>query len=64
MKAYRNAEHYSDPTAGQALDNIMQERQEEVRKVIYQLRQLAELSGFSIAERIVLVDQITGKIYR
>jgi len=64
MKPYKNTEHYSDPTAGQALDNIMQERKEEVKKLISELRQIAELSGFSIAERVVLVDQITGKTYR
>ena len=64
MKAYRNSEHYSDPTAGKALDNIMQERQEEVKKLICELRRVAGLSGFSIACRIVLMDKITGKIYR
>ena len=64
MKAYRNSEHYSDPTAGKALDNIMQERQEEVKKLIDKLRRVAGLSGFSIAGRVVLMDKITGKIYR
>lgn len=64
MKAYRNSEYYCDPTAGKALDNIMQERQEEVKKLICKLRRLAEISGFSIAERVVLMDKITGKIYR
>ena len=64
MKIYRNAEHYCDPTSGQALDNIMQERHEKVKKLICELRRLAELSGFSIVERVVLMDKITGKIYR
>ena len=64
MKIYRNSEHYCDPTSGQALDNIMQERHEEVKKLIAELRRLAELSGFSIAERVVLMDKLTGKIYR
>lgn len=64
MKIYRNSEHYCDPTSGQALDNIMQERHEEVKKVICELRRLAELSSFSIAERVVLMDNLTGKIYR
>ena len=64
MKIYRNSEHYCDPTSGQALDNIMQEHHEEVKKLIGELRRLAELSGFSIAERVVLMDKLTGKIYR
>lgn len=64
MKIYRNSEHYCDPTSGQALDNIMQERHEEVKKLIGELRRLAELSGFSITERVVLLDKLTGKIYR
>lgn len=42
----------------------MQERHEKVKKLIRELRHLAELSGFSIAERVVLMDKITGKIYR
>lgn len=64
MKIYRNSEHYCDPTSGQALDNIMHERHEEVKKLIGELRRLAELSGFSIVERVVLMDKLTGKIYR
>ncbi len=64
MEAYKNAEHYSDPTAGQAMDNIMQERDKEVRKLIFQLRRVAGSSGFSIAERVVLLDKLTGKVYR
>lgn len=64
MRSYRNSEHYCDPTSGQALDNITQERRLEARKLIRKLRRLAESSGFSIAERVVLVDRITGQIYR
>lgn len=64
MKSYRNSEHYSDPTAGKALENILQERQEEVKKLVCELRHIAELSGFSIAARVVLLDKLTGKIYR
>lgn len=64
MKSYRNSEHYCDPTSGEALDNIAQERRLEARKLIHKLRRLAESSGFSIAERVVLVDRITGQIYR
>ncbi len=64
MKIYRNSEHYCDPTSGQALDNVMQERRIEVKNLIGELRRLAELSGFSIVERVVLMDKITGKIYR
>jgi hypothetical protein len=64
VRIYRNSEHYCDPTSGQALDNIMQESNEKAKELIYELRRLAELSGFSIAERVVLMDKITGKIYR
>jgi hypothetical protein len=34
-KMYYNAEHYPDPTAGQALDNIMREERRNRRARVY-----------------------------
>ena len=64
VKIYRNSELYCDPTSGQALDNIMRERHEKVKNLIRELRYLSDLSGFSIAERVVPMDKLTGKIYQ
>lgn len=64
MKIYRKRSIIATPHSGQALDNIMQERHEKVKELICELRRLAELSGFSIVERVVLMDKLTGKIYR
>lgn len=68
---YRNAEGYSDPTTGEALDNIArEERQREsarlamISNLIPILKKTAELAGFEVVGRIVLQDKETGKKYR
>lgn len=68
---YRNAEGYNDPTTGEALDNIArEERQREsarltvISELIPILKKTAELAGFEVVGRIVLLDKETGKKYR
>ena len=59
----RNAEGYSDPTAYQAIKNIEQE-DENFHKLLHTIFNICELSGFKIEGRIVLVDEVTGKVWR
>ena len=69
---YKNAEGYSDPTPGEAMSNIRKEqRQQEaaerlalISRLIPVMKQTAELVGFEVVGRIVLMDKETGKKYR
>nr|DAP59236.1 MAG TPA: hypothetical protein [Caudoviricetes sp.] len=69
---YKNAEGYSDPTPGEAMNNIRKEqRQQEVAerlavisRLIPVMKQTAELAGFEVVGRITLKDKDTGKEYR
>ena len=67
----KNAEGYSDPTAGEAWKRIKEkERQKETARMamisvlIPIIKQTAELAGFEIIGRITLKDKITGREYR
>lgn len=68
---YRNAEGYSDPTAGGALSSISADaqrreakRQADISAPIPIIRSTAALVGFEIAGRITLIDKETGKKYK
>lgn len=65
---FRNAEHYADPTAGRALKNILdkeaREASERIKLMMKVMHELAKAFGFDIAERVVLIDQKTGRIYK
>ena len=58
----KNAEGYPDPTAYEAIKNI--EAEERFNKLLYTIFNICELSGFRIEGRIVLIDEVTGKVYR
>ena len=58
----KNAEGYSDPTAYEAIKNI--EEEERFNKLLHTIFNICELSGFRIEGRIVLIDKVTGKVYR
>jgi hypothetical protein len=58
-----NAEHYSDPTSGQAIKNIEESETERFSKFIYVIKNIAELSGFEIKNRLTVEDRITGKTW-
>lgn len=67
----RNAEGYPDPTAAKALSNIRREecRQEaatleRIGNLVHIIKATAELAGFEVAERIILKDKASGKIYK
>lgn len=58
----KNAEGYPDPTAYEAIKNI--EEEERFNKLLHTIFNICELSGFRIEGRIVLIDKVTGKVYR
>lgn len=58
----KNAEGYPDPTAYEAIKRA--EADDRFHKLLYAIRDICELSGFTIEERIVLRDNRTGKIWR
>ena len=65
----RNAEHYDDPTAYEAITHIERDRKcdsDEVRvnKLMGCIFRVCELAGFHVEERIVVKDLRTGKVWR
>ena len=52
-----------DPTRVRAESNIQRE-EARVSELVHVLRYVAGAAGFEIVERIVLVDNQTGRIYR
>lgn len=64
---YRNPEGYADPTAFHALMNIQSEQDaDEIRmqRVIKTVKNMIDLAGFDILNRIELKSRDTGRIYR
>lgn len=67
---YRNAEGYPDPTAHKALNAVQDELERKwaaearVTLIVRAVRNIVELGGFELGERLVLVDKATGEIYR
>ena len=59
----RNHSGCFDPTAYQAIKNIDRE-DERFRKLLHTIFEICEIYGFRIENRIVLVDEVTGKVYR
>lgn len=59
----RNASGCPDPTAYQAIKNIDRE-DENFHKLLHTIFDICEIYGFRIEGRIVLVDEVTGKVYR
>lgn len=58
---YLNSEHYPDPTAGQALENIEKER---INTLIKLIKDIIRKHDFTLLNRIELKDNETGKIYK
>ena len=67
-----NASGYVDTTAHDALNNVIEDMQRvpsndpdaRNNKMIKAIKQLIDLAGFDLMERIVVRDRKTGKIYR
>ena len=64
---YKNWEGYNDPTVGEAMSNIEAEERrvlERISALIPIMKKTAELVGFEVVGRIILVDKETGKKYK
>lgn len=62
----RNIEHYPDPTAFEAINNIESNRKTyptEVGRLMKTIFYICGLAGFEVKGRITLVDRRTGKEY-
>lgn len=62
----KNASGCNDPTAYEAIVNVMREQEEKDRfhKLLKAIFEICELSDFHVEERIVVKDMRTGKIWR
>ena len=63
----KNNEGYSDPTAHEALRHIIQEENEQQRRVselVGVLKYIIDKAGYDLLARIELRDRRTGKEYR
>lgn len=62
----KNASGCNDPTAYEAIVNVMREEAEKERfhKLLKAIFEICELSDFHIEERIVVKDMRTGKVWR
>jgi hypothetical protein len=58
----RNADGYYDPTAYRALRNI--EAEKRFRKLLRAIFDLCQLSGFVVEGRIMLRDEVTGRLFK
>lgn len=54
-----NREGYHDPTAEAAVKNA-QTVPDDVRMLVYQMKAIASIAGYEVAERIILMDKETG----
>ena len=62
----RNASGYLDPTAYEAIKNILKEESDEerFRRLLKNIFKICELSGFHLEERIIVKDVRTGKVWK
>lgn len=58
----RNADGYYDPTAYRALRNIDAEKR--FHKLLRAIFNLCQLSGFVVEGRIMLRDEVTGRLFK
>ena len=63
----KNSEHYNDPTPYEAHKNIRKEleaaRMRTISALVSALKQVADLAGFEIVGRVVLMDKDSGRIF-
>lgn len=68
MRDYnRNAAGYVDLTATEAIEKVDREeaeRQKRISLFVCTIKQIAELSGFKILNRIEILDERSGRVYR
>lgn len=59
----RNGLGYPDPTAFEAIKNA-DEEDERFHKLLYSIRNICDLAGYDLGERIVLIDRRNGRVWR
>ena len=65
MRLKRNAEHYVDQPAYEAIKKADRDAEhEKVRRLMGCLRRVCEFAGYSIVGRVELLDESTGKIWK
>ena len=63
----KNSEGYADPTAFAALKAVIQEENEQQKRVgtlVHVLKYIINAAGFDLLNRIELKDHKTGREYR
>lgn len=59
----RNEQGYLDPTAYEAVKNV-DEEDARFHKLLYSIRNICDLAGYDLGERIVLIDRRNGRVWR
>ncbi|WP_196595424.1 hypothetical protein [Pectinatus frisingensis] len=59
-----NKEHYRDETAYKAISKVEKDDTKRLKAALKAARSALHEFNFDTAERIVLIDRQTGKIYR
>lgn len=60
----RNGSGYNDKTAGDAIEKVYDETDTKNNIIVRVIKNVCDLAGFEIVERVVLRDKRTGKVYR
>lgn len=66
-KPWENAEGYADPTAYHGTQPLIQEAEEESRRlamVISVIKSVTSLGGFEMLNRVELRDRRSGRVYK
>ena len=59
-----NGAHYRDPTAEKAIAHKEREDKERLTAAVTKIKAICNVYGFTLAQRVVLVDCRTGQVYR
>ena len=59
----RNAEHYYDPTASEAINNIS-EREQQIGLLVKGIKCVVRAAGCELVSRVEIKDTTTGRVYR
>lgn len=59
----RNPSGLPDPTRTKAEENICKD-EKRIRDLIHVIRYIADMAGFDICGRVVLIDKKTGQVFR
>lgn len=63
MTNNRNAEHYHDPTASEAIANISA-REHQIGLLVKGIKYVVRAAGCELVSRVEIKDMSTGRVYR